>query len=140
MKSSARALAMAAGCIVSLATALPAAAQINVACPAGQVSAIVRMSAIKATGSMDGFKEAARDHLKWYRDHGYTTNEIISYPVMETKDQGKTWAVSQTQVFSIHKNDPGVPREKIDAAWNAYVAKYRANSDITSETVICMPK
>jgi len=140
MKYSARTLAIAAGCFVSLTTALPAAAQISSACGADQVPAIVRLSTIKPTGSMAGFAEAARDHLKWYRDHGYTANEITSYPVVETKDEGKTWTVSQTQVFSIHRNDPGVPRDKIDDAWNAYVAKYRANSDITSETIICMPK
>jgi hypothetical protein len=133
-------VAFAAGCLVALAVAQPAAAQLATACPAGQTTAVVRMSTIKPTGSMAGFSEAARDHLKWYRDHGYTANQITSYPVLETKDQGKTWAVSQTQVLSIHKNDPGVPRDKRDAAWDAYVAKYRANSDITTETYVCMPK
>ena len=139
MKFSAQSLAIAAGCFVAFATALPAAAQITNACTASQVPAIVRLSTIKPTGSMAGFADAAHDHLKWYRDHGYTANDITTYPVMETKD-GKTWTVSQTQVFSIHRNDPGVPRDKQDDAWKAYVAKYRANSDITTETVICMPK
>src|ERR1700743_3341436 len=140
MKSSARALAAMASGFVLLAAALPAAAQNADACPAGQVFSVVRMSTIKPTGSMDGFNEAVRDHVKWYRDHGYTTNDIASHPVLETKDQGQTGTVSKTQVFSIHKNDPHVPRDKYDAAWSAYVAKYRANSDITNEMFVCLPK
>jgi hypothetical protein len=140
MNYSTRALAIAAGCIVSLAAALPAAAQNADACPAGQVFSVVRMSTIKPTGSMNGFFDAVHDHLKWYRDHGYTTNDIASHPVLETNDQGQTWTVSKTQVFSIHKNDPHVPRDKYDAGWSAYVAKYRANSDITNEAFVCLPK
>ncbi|HEX4182595.1 MAG TPA: hypothetical protein VHY34_04990 [Caulobacteraceae bacterium] len=120
------------------ASTAPALAQ--VACPAGTAPSAVRVSTIKPAGSMEGFRKAATDHLKWYRDHGYKTNEIITAPVMETTDRGKTWAPSRTQVLSIHRNDPGVPQSKRDTAWRAYVDEYRANSDITTEVFTCLPR
>ncbi len=127
--------------LAAQAFALPALAQSPTrGCPAGTVFSIVRMSTIKPEGSMAGFEEAAKDHVKWYRDHGYKDNQISSSPVLETSDNGKTWTVSKTKVFAIHKNDPGVQAKEQDAAWNAYVAKYRANSDIASTTVVCLPK
>jgi hypothetical protein len=130
---------LAAGALA--AVSVPAFAQApEKACPAGTVFSVVRVSTIKSTGSMAGFDDAVKDHIKWYRDHGFKTNEISTHPVLETMDKGKTWTVSKTQVLSIHKNDPGQTVGAHDAAWNAYVAKYRANSDITSESFVCLPK
>lgn len=120
--------------------ALPAAAQTpGSLCPAGTAAGVVRLSTVKSTGSMDGFLQAVKDHLKWYRDHGYKTNEIATYPVLE-RPAGGAWTMSKTQVLSIHKNAPGVPTAQQDDAWKAYVAEYRANSDITSESYVCLPK
>ena len=122
--------------------ALSANAQTSVkTCPAGTTVSMVRISTIKPTGSMAGFLEAVQDHAKWYRDHGHTADEITSSPILEKSEDGKTWAVSKTRAFSIHKNDYGVPKaEEEGAEWKAFVAKYRANSDIESVTVVCLPK
>jgi hypothetical protein len=109
-------------------------------CPAGTVRSVVRINTISPTGSMAGFQAAASDHLKWYRDHGYTANEIITAPVLTSADGGRTWTPSPSQVLSIHKNAPGVPRQDMDAAWEHYVAEYRANSDITTEVLTCLPQ
>ena len=114
----------------------PALAQVR-NCPAGQQWVVARVS--KITGTQAGFDDAVHDHIKWYRDHGYKANTIITGPVMERSDKGEPTA-SKDMVLSLHLDDPGVPPEKYDDAWRAYVAKYRANSQIVSETSGCLPK
>jgi hypothetical protein len=32
-----------------------------------------------------------------------------------------------------------VPRDKLDKAWDEFVAKYRAVSDLVIDKVVCMP-
>ncbi len=114
----------------------PAFAQIR-SCPAGQQWVVARVS--KITGTQAGFDDAVHDHIKWYRDHGYKANTIIAGPVMERSGGGEPVA-SKDLVLSLHIDDPGVPAEKYDDAWAAYVAKYKANSVIVSETSGCLPK
>jgi hypothetical protein len=46
---------------------------------------------------------------------------------------------SPDQVMTFHNHATSVPKEKHDAAWDAYVAEYKANSEISSETIVCMP-
>jgi hypothetical protein len=126
-------------CAVALALiATPALAQPMSSCAAGTVPSVVRINTIKP-GQRAAYDQAVRDHIKWYRDHGYTDNDIMVMPVMETPDHGKTWTVSQTQALSIHRNDPGVPSGAYDAAWAAYVAEYRASSDIATQLLTCLP-
>jgi hypothetical protein len=155
MHRSALVLTVVAASALTLAAAQPAAAQKAPAlspgealraaqtakpCPAGQVFAMVRISTVKPTGSIEGYKEAVRDQLKWYRDHGYMTAEVTAYPVVETPDQGKSWAVSKTHILSIHKNRPVAPQQKQDPSWDAVTAKLVANVDITSDTYFCTAK
>ena len=105
-------------------------------CPAGMQAVISRVSRI--TGSKASFYEAVHDHIKWYRDHGYTTNSIIVGPVI--MNDTATPGPSPDLMMSVHLNDPNVPSDKIDDAWRAYVAKYRANSTLVSETFGCLTK
>jgi hypothetical protein len=39
-----------------------------------------------------------------------------------------------------HTHDSEVPHSMKDAAWNAFVAEYRANSVIDSTTHVCLPR
>jgi len=131
-------LKAAAAALAVALIAAPALAQPMWSCPVGTVPSVVRINTIKP-GQRAVFDQAVRDHLKWYRDHGYSQNEIVVMPVMQTSDYGKTWTVSETQALSIHRNDPGVPMGVHDAAWNAYVAEYRASSDIATQLLTCLP-
>lgn len=114
------------------AQSAPAAAD---ACPNGEV-ARMRVSKIKPEGSMAGFMEAAAEHAVWYRSHGFrieqTVAPVLTYP-------GGVPTVSTDEVMTLATGDD-VPRDRRDPAWNAYVAKYRANSDLLIKKVVCMPR
>lgn len=105
-------------------------------CKVGE-PAVIRISKISAKGSMAGFKKAAEDHMKWYASHGYTKDRQLVAPVMVM--QGNMPVESPDQVMTLHTHSTPVPMDKRDAGWNAYVAEYRANSDIISETMVCLP-
>ena len=107
------------------------------ACAAGGVT-IVRISKITPTGSMAGFEKAVADHAKWYADHGLK-DVIVAAPILKYDAASKSLVKVGDQEMTFHMHSTPVPMDKHDAAWNAYVAEYRANSDITSETMACMP-
>ena len=110
----------------------------NAPCPIGS-PAIVRLSKIIPGGTMDGFKKAVADHSKWYADHGFAEDRQVLAPVV-VYDQAKNgWSISPDQVMTIHTHATSVPMAKHDAAWDAYVAEYKANSEIVSSTAVCMP-
>lgn len=129
--------------LFALAFASPAfavdAPSISQFCAPGQVPAVIRISAIKPTGSRAGFEEAARDHMKWYRDHGFTQNNQVVLNAIDIDPATHLPVVSKTKVVTIHYNPPRAAEVKTDAAWDAYVAKYRANSDILTEQLACVP-
>jgi len=54
--------------------------------------------------------------------------QAISHQLAGIRDEVMTLATSAD-----------VPREKRDAGWAAFVAKYKANSTIERETVVCLP-
>ena len=105
-------------------------------CPTGR-TATIRVSAIKPTGSMDGFRKAASAHAGWYKSHGYKTVQSI-VPVLSYDQPTDSERVSATEIVTIRTGDD-VPRDKHDAAWDAYVAQYKANSDIVAERRVCLP-
>jgi len=114
-----------------------AAAQRNPAgaCSQGELTRI-RLSKIKPGGSIAGFREAVAAHTRWYQAHGYRIEQRIAPVLVSSK--GKT-SVSPDEVMTFASSD-SVPREKHDAGWAAFVAKYRANSDVERERVVCLPK
>jgi len=110
-----------------------ALAQSGSACAQGELTRI-RLSKIKPGGSMAGFRDAVTAHTRWYKAHGYRIEQRIAPVVQFSK--GKAGASSH-EVMTFATSDD-VPREKHDAAWQAFVAKYRANSEIERETIVCM--
>ena len=122
--------------LATLTMSAPLLAQAN-ACPGGQ-PATVRVSRIIPTGSMAGFSEAARDHAAWYKSHGIATTQFVA-PVLAYNPSTKSLMQSKTDVMTVRVGAPD-STEKHDAAWAAFVAKYRSNSTIVSETRACFPK
>lgn len=124
---------------LTLAAAAPALAQTpNELCPNGQL-ALVRTSKLKPGGDKAGFEKAVHDNLAWYRSKGITTNQQLAATVLISEDGGKTWKASSDTVASVHLNPPS-SRPANDAAWDAFVAEFRANSDIATETMLCVEK
>jgi hypothetical protein len=103
-------------------------------CAQGELTRI-RVSKIKAGGSMAGFRDAVAAHTRWYQSHGYRIDQRIA-PVM-TSGKG-SMQVSPDEVMTL-ATSADVPREKRDAGWAAFVAKYKANSTIERETIVCLP-
>ena len=97
----------------------------------------MRVSKLKPGGSMAGFADAVRDNAKWYASHGLKDDRVTMAPVYESAD--KTYKPSVTKAMSIHVYG-GAEAPKQDAAWEAFVAKYKANSTIESEVKVCLPK
>ena len=100
--------------------------------------AVVRISTIKPTGSMEGFLKAQEAHLAWYRSHGYRDNLIYSARVLVRDPVTRSMKYSDTEIMTFHVRPPSDVTQ--DAAWNAYVKQYRDNSDIKSEYNVCLPK
>jgi hypothetical protein len=103
-------------------------------CKSGELTR-VRLSKIKSGGTMAGFNQAVAAHTAWYKSHGLRLTQRIA-PVLVTT--GGRLQVSHAEVMTFSSGD-NVPREKHDAAWAAFVAKYRANSVVEKETIVCMP-
>ncbi len=97
----------------------------------------MRVSKLKPGGSMAGFADAVRDNGKWYASHGFKNDRVSTVPVYELADG--TYKPSVTKAMSIHVYG-GSEAPKPDAAWEAFVAKYKANSTIESEVKLCLPK
>jgi len=103
-------------------------------CTAGTLTRI-RVSKIKPGGSMAGFRDAVAAHTHWYQSHGYRIDQRVA-PVM-TSGKGRM-EISRDEVMTL-ATSTDVPREKRDAGWTAFVAKYKANSTIERETIVCLP-
>ena len=102
-------------------------------CPQGELARI-RLAKIKPGGSMAGFRDAVAAHTRWYQQHGFKIAQRIA-PVLVT-GKGKVQD-SPDEVMTI-ATSADVPRSQHDAGWAAFVAKYRANSVIEKEAVVCM--
>lgn len=107
-------------------------------CSGGQ-PATLRVSKITPTGSMAGFREAARDHANWYRAKGLPVTQFIA-PVMVYSAKAKAQVASTREIVTVRLGSADVPRGRQDAGWVAFVAKYKANATIVSETRTCFPK
>ncbi|NWH08530.1 MAG: hypothetical protein HXY22_07820 [Alphaproteobacteria bacterium] len=127
--------------VLALSFALIGSAAAQQEVPCDGVIATIRKSQIIEGGTPQGFMEAAKEHEAWYRANGVTTNKIVIMPVMKRDRDTGVLASVPDQFLSFHVNPPqdaGLPRG--DAAWEAYVAKYRTNSKILDDAIVCLPK
>ncbi|HWZ32357.1 MAG TPA: hypothetical protein VNX18_13550 [Bryobacteraceae bacterium] len=105
------------------------------------VMATVRISEIKAGGSMDGFMKAMAAHKAWYRSHGVMDNEIFGAPIVIRDEKTHARSYSDKEIMTYHVNPPSGDRDpKQDDAYAAFVKLYRDNSDIKVAYNVCLPK
>jgi hypothetical protein len=119
----------------AMVLAAPVLAQAPPAAPRcdGEVQ-VIRVSTLKGGATVADFEKVVAEHMAWYRAHGYTDN--VQRVGLVMTPQG----MAADKVVTVHVNAPGVPRDKRDAAWDKFVASYRAISDISSEQLVCFPK
>ncbi|UAJ10334.1 hypothetical protein [Polymorphobacter megasporae] len=122
-------MVLAAGMIASAA---------NAAGPCGADTLVaMRTSVLTATGTPAGFLDAVKDHKAWYASHGFKNDSFVTSPAI-VGIRGAMQPSSRKYVtFHVYggQQDP-----KHDAAWDAYVTKYKANATIDSEERFCLPK
>ncbi len=121
---------LAAVAVLAVATAAQAG-------PCGDgTEATMRTSKLTATGTKAGLMEAFAAHKAWYAANGLK-DQLTMGPVLVPAKGGMR--ASDTAFASVHVYG-AADAPKHDAAWDAYVAKYKANSSIASETRFCLPK
>jgi hypothetical protein len=132
------AFAASLACVLA-ASAAQAAAVTDPAqlCKGGHLAS-VRLSTIKPGGSVAAFDKAVKDHMGWYRGHGYKENRLLAGPVITGDRASGTWTASTTEFVSVHLDAPGVPPAKRDAGWDGYVKEYRDVSDLSVDKYVCL--
>lgn len=118
-----------------LAGAAAGAAQAAAPCGDG-TAATLRESKLTATGTKAGLMDAFADHKAWYAKAGLSDSFVMG-PALDAAKGGQR--ASDTRFASIHVYGTK-PLPKRDAAWDAYVAKYKANASIGKEVRFCLPK
>jgi hypothetical protein len=108
-------------------------------CKGGEL-VTVRTSKLKTPDAREGFVKAVHDNQAWYRSHGLTQNEQVAGKVLVFDQAARSWSVSPDTVATVHVNPPGPNGPAHDGAWNAFVGEYRATSDLTTETMICLER
>jgi len=105
--------------------------------------ATVRVSEIKAGGTVDGFMAAMAAHKAWYGAHGMPAEQIFASRVIVSDEKTRAQSYSDKQFLSFHihapASRPAQPGPKHDEAYDAFVKLYHDNSDIKSEYNVCMP-
>ncbi|NLS28700.1 hypothetical protein S2M10_37110 [Sphingomonas sp. S2M10] len=104
-------------------------------CTSGELTR-VRLSKLKPGASMADFRAAVAAHVDWYKAHGFKIDQRVA-PVLVAAPGGDP-IESKDEVMTFATGD-NVPRDKQDAGWAAFVAKYRAISDLVIEKGVCMP-
>ena len=117
--------------VASLATAAPAADACH-----GEQLVTMRVSRLTAGGTAAGFMDAVKDHKAWYASHGMKDDSFVTAPLLTAAKGGMKPADDSFVTFHVY----GAREPTHDAAWDAYVAKYKANARIASEARFCLPK
>ena len=122
--------------LLTSAAPSPAAALQRPAPPAcAGVIDIVRVSTVKP-GKMDTFLKAVEAQTAWYKQQG-TTDEISVIRLVDTKTGG----YSDTEVMTSHTEPDGQEGKRApNAGYEAFVALFRASSDIQQQFIGCKQK
>jgi hypothetical protein len=113
-----------------------AAAQAPPSC-AGHIT-IVRDSAI-LPGQLALFEKAVADQGAWYASHGNATKAIVLRVMRHDPKSGLlAYADDEAMTATIHPGG-GIAPPAHDAAWDAFVAEFKASSTVKTETTVCMP-
>ena len=119
------------------ATALLTATAAYAAGPCGADNLVtMRVSKLSPSGTPAGFLDAVKDHKAWYAGHGFKDDVFVTTPALVPAKGGLQRSASEYVTFHFY----GVKEPVHDAAWDAYVAKYKANSKIDREARFCLSK
>jgi hypothetical protein len=99
----------------------------------------VRISEIKAGGSVEGFLAAVAAHKAWFVSHGVASDQIFATRIVVRDEKTRARSYSDRQFMTFHIHGSAGPAPKHDEAYDAFVKLYRDNSDIKEEHDICMP-
>ena len=98
---------------------------------------IIRTDAINP-GKMDEFKEAVRDNQAWYKAHGMKDRVLLGQ-VLNMQGPNGSAAYASDAALTVHTGiDPNADDPAHDAAYGAFVAKYKDSSTIKSMTMACV--
>jgi hypothetical protein len=130
-------------CIALLAAALPAGAQAAApepapSCPPASHFTTIRLSRISPGGSMAGFRKAMADQKAWYAAHKLP-DRLFMAPVVTRVGGRPLVSDREAMSFHVHLADRAKPFPAKDAGWNAFVAAFKANSQIESTSYVCLP-
>jgi hypothetical protein len=106
------------------------------ACPDGERQMVIVISKLTPTGTRAGYESAVKKHQAWNASKGLG-DLIFARPVVE--EGGK---VSDTEFLSLWTKDPkasAAPAGPPDPLLLAFLAEYKANSEIKTEVAVCMP-
>ena len=116
----------------ALAAASSAMAQTAGAPPCAGQWQVIRVSKIKP-GQMAGFMDAVKDQQAWYAGHGLKDRIMVGRMLEATGYSADTAVTIHDKV-----DGPASPPHEGDAKWNAFVAKFRASSDIVAGGPVCV--
>lgn len=103
--------------------------------------ALATIRTSKITGAKATFDEAVKDQADWYAARGSKDRIVLVDLITKDKDKKAPDSISVTEAMTIHYYAGNVKAEvEHDDAWKAFVAKFRASSEVTSELVACLPK
>ncbi len=102
----------------------------------GDQMVTMRVSKLTAAGTPAGFLDAVKDHKAWYASHGMKDDAFVTAPTLVPAKGGMKPSASSYVTVHVY----GAKEPVHDAAWDAYVAKYKANAMIDGETRFCLPK
>ena len=98
---------------------------------------IVRTDTINP-GKLEEFKQAVRDNQAWYKAHGMKDRVLLGQ-VVNMQGQNGSAAYATDTALTIHTDiDPNGPSPEHDAAYGAYVAKYKDSTVLKSTTMLCV--
>jgi hypothetical protein len=127
-----RILALAA---LGLVATSAASAQAVLPCTGGYE--LIRTDTINP-GKFDEFKEAVRGNQAWYTAHGMKDKVLLGQVVNMQGPNGSA-AFSTDTAMTVHTGiDPNADDPAHDAAYGAFVAKYKDSSTIKSTTMVCV--
>ncbi len=103
--------------------------------------AVVRVSAVKPGGTMEGLLAAVAAQKEWYKANG-APDEIFVARVIEgdRKTGARKYSETVALTYHIRPQTPVQLPNRGDAAWNAFSKLFQENSEIKNEYTTCMPK
>ena len=121
--------------LVGIVAASAASAQAVLPCGGGYE--LIRVDTINP-GKLDEFKEAVRGNQAWYTAHGMKDKVLLGQVVNMQGPNGSAAFATDT-AMTVHTGiDPNADEPAHDAAYGAFVAKYKDSSIIKSTMMVCV--